>query len=403
MVNDKAAIRVAQAMILVSTLLGLVLGSSEDATAQSSIEIVDQHQDYRFGEWLLFEAKFESTAPLVDAHIVLHIEGIEELFSFEAELDDHGGFFALVSLPDMLEPPAFREIEFWYLVGAEDGSIFESGGHSFLYDDNRFEWRQISEQGLTVNWYAGDQEFGEAILGAAREAVRSVQRVIPIAGPERVDFYIYADQAALLETMRSAGYSWAAGHSDLSQERIFLAISPSPEQSLEIERQVPHEMAHIMLHRALGAEAYEQLPRWLDEGIASNAELYSDPLAPQLLELAHAEGSLPSIFALCDSFPQDSQAARLAYATAGSFVAYLRDEYQAQGMSVIVDAYAYDDNCMFALEDLLGKNLLQLELDWQANRFSNENALSQIAWQPILLVVLVAVLVFWMRKEPSNG
>lgn len=402
MAEENVATKVTRGAIFFFIAVGLVFGSSEPATAQSQIEMINQHQAYRFGEWLRFEAQFESPAPLVDAHIVLHVEGIEDLFSFEAELDREGGLLALVSLPDMLDPPAFREIEFWYLVGAEDGSIFESEGRSFIYEDNRFEWQQISEQGLTINWYAGDQQFGEAILGAARKAVDSVQRVIPLARPETLDFYIYADQEALLETMLSAGYSWIAGYSDINQERILLTISANPDESLEIERQVPHEMAHIMLHRALGARAYEELPRWLDEGIASNAELFSDPLAPQLLELAYAEGSLPSMFSLCDSFPQDSQAARLAYAAAGSFVAYLRNEYHAQGMGAIVDAYTHNDDCMFALADLLGKNLLQLELDWQAYRFRDEDALGQFSWLPILFVVLVVVLVFWMRKERSN-
>ncbi len=369
--------------------------------AQNGISLGEHSMDYLFASSMRFEAQFTSDAELVDGHLILQIEGVDEVISFPAQIDSTGKFLVEITIADSFTPPAFRTIQYSYLVGSKSGQIFESPRFEFTYEDNRFEWQQLSSEGFTINWHSGGPEFGEALLSAARNSVTSVQRVIPLAGPAEVEFFIYQDQSALLQTMQAAGYNWAAGHSDLSQDRIFLSINSSPSASLEVDRQIPHEMAHLMLFHALGKNRYEQLPKWLDEGIASNAELYSDPTYSQLIELTYAEGTLPSLFSLCENFPQNPSLARVAYAEADAFVAYLRSEYQVVGMGAIVDAYARNSDCMFALEDLLGKNLLQLESDWHQSQFDSQSMLptdlNQVPWPGVLLALAALVIITWNR------
>jgi hypothetical protein len=393
-------------ILSISAALSLALMAVSSGLAQSGISLQSHSAKYLFGEWMRFEAQFESQSQLVDGHIVLQIEGLEELYSFTAEIDSNNYFRTELFIPIDLDPPSLRLINFWYLVATEDGSIFESDLQSIYYDDNRFDWFQLTENNFSVYWFAGDQIFAEAILNTANEAVQRVQQVIPLPGPNRVDLYIYPSQDQLLDVVNSSNIEWAAGHSDLSQDRIFLSINPNAESSLEIERQVPHEIAHIMLYEALGENAYLQLPAWLVEGIASNAEMYSDPLNAELLRLAFADQSLPSLFALCESFPSEYSSARNSYAAADSFMAYLRTEYQVIGIGAIVDAYARNDDCMFGLEPLLGKNLLELELDWHAREFGEANtrlgSVDQATSQILILIMLGLILLVWRQRVNAN-
>jgi len=386
--------------------LFVALMAASPGLSQSGISLQSHSEKYLFGEWLRFEAQFESQSQLVDGHIVLQIEGLEELFSFTAEIDSNNHFSTELFIPIDLDPPSLRLINFWYLVATEDGNIFESDLQSIYYDDNRFEWLQLSENSFSVNWFAGDQIFAEAILSTAMEAVQRVQQVIPLPGPNRVELYIYPNQDQLLDVVNSAKIEWAAGHSDLAQDRIFLSINPNAESSLEIERQIPHEIAHTMLFEALGENAYLQLPAWLVEGIASNAEMYSDPLYAELLSLAFVDQSLPSLFALCETFPSEYSAARISYAAADSFMAYLRSEYQVIGIGAIVDAYSRNDDCMFGLEPLLGKNLLELELDWHASEFGEANfgsaSMDQSISQILILIMLGLILLVWRQRANAN-
>ena len=217
---------------------------------------------------------------------------------------------------------------------------------------------------------------------------------------------VYDNQADLQLVMDMAGYEWAAGHSDLAAGRMFVSIAPSAQQSLEIERQVPHEGAHFMLYGALGPDAHARMPKWLDEGIATNAELYSDPIQRQLLELADAEGSLPSLFALCESFPAEPNLARIAYAQSASFVEYLNREYRVVGVGALVDAYTQNRDCMDAPSNVFGKNLLELEAEWKQATFGDEDALlrflEELSPTDLALAVgalLVLVLINRWRKR----
>jgi hypothetical protein len=190
--------------------------------------------------------------------------------------------------------------------------------------------------------------------------------------------------------LNSAIVPWIAGHADPSRGIIMVTIPPGPAQSLEIRRQVPHELNHVLLYQKLG-ERYQLQPRWLMEGLASNAELFPHPDYPLLLEKAPARGVLIPFEQLCSSFPTDAANFQLAYAQSSSLVWYLQSEYGTNGLEALLSAYGGGLGCERGAETALGAGLSELERDWRQVTFNESpwrNSLQNIL--PWLFILLAA-------------
>ena len=52
---------------------------------------------------------------------------------------------------------------------------------------------------------------------------------------------------------------------------VFLSIAPGSRHKVLMQKQIPHELAHVLLYRYVG-ENYNRLPLWLLEGSSSIAD-----------------------------------------------------------------------------------------------------------------------------------
>ena len=205
-----------------------------------------------------------------------------------------------------------------------------------------------------------------------------------------------------------AGYDWIAGHTDPDLGWVMLAIGPDAAQSLEIERQVPHEVAHHMLIENLSPETASALPLWLSEGLASNIEAYSDPDRQQLLQLNHAAGTLIPLADLCRSFPQSGDRARLAYAQAADFVDYLRATAGDAGFRALFESYVANPDCDNSSQAVMARSLGELEAEWRQARFASQSRnwqdqLAALPWENIGYSALFALLVFLFFRGLGGG
>jgi hypothetical protein len=143
-----------------------------------------------------------------------------------------------------------------------------------------------------------------------------------------------------------------------------VSVNPGVSQNIEFERQVPHELAHVLLYRRIGAE-YARLPAWLTEGMATMAELYPNPDFETTLNVHAGENSLLPLADLCESFPPDTANAFLAYAESESFTRYIVENYGTTGLSALAFAYADGLDCEQGARQALNLSLSQLEVRWR--------------------------------------
>ena len=149
-------------------LLALIsLGFTNMPQAQSGFNVTNVNISYNFGQQITFLAQLTSSVPIQQAFI-----------SFR-EVDQENSQVALLTLKadgstsyqydasqHLIAP--FATIEFSYQATLTNNQTVTSGPFYFRYDDNRFAWKQLSADSVTVHWYNGDDVFGQAALDAAR-------------------------------------------------------------------------------------------------------------------------------------------------------------------------------------------------------------------------------------------
>ncbi|MCS6995121.1 MAG: peptidase MA family metallohydrolase [Anaerolineales bacterium] len=379
-------------LILLLLLFFLGIGSA-GAQSGAEIPVSDLGISYLFGEPVTFQARLRDLpGPVAEAYIVFRAEGeaATRVFPVTIEADGMTRFtYAFEQGP--LRP--FAPVRYFYVVKLQDGRELQTNEFSFQYLDNRFPWSERETDGVKVHWYAGGEPFGQAALDAARRGMQRIRELLLVVPAAPIDVYIYASVVDLQRVFEMSGLSWAGGHASPDLRVALMAIAPGPEQGLEMDRKIPHELAHILTYD-LTRERYFKLPVWLREGIASRAELSFNPDYGRALALSTENGTLLAMNELCGSFPPDSGRAFLAYAQSEALTRYLIEKYGQAGLLALLNAYGDGLDCEQGTVRALGKPLSQLQAEWQNAALGRRSGLAALgSFLPyfILLAVLVMI------------
>ena len=358
----KTSMHVPSIKRLAILLLGLaiMLGSTRPAQGQGGGEVTEARAEHRFGEEVQFFARIQSAGVIQSVSVTIRpVGGLAQTQAMSVNADGTAGYrFDALTNP----LPAFAQIVYWFDVTLADGTRFASAQQEFIYSDNRFGWLGLDSQNVRVHWYEGDAAFGAAALDAAQRGIESVQNLVPIEPAVPMDIYIYARAADLQSAIDLGGKSGMAGHA--SPEHGVAMILVPPDTAYELDRHIPHELAHLLLYQSLGPRYYN-LPVWLREGLATNAEIYpNSDLEATLTDAVNANALFP-LADLCASFPRESVSALQAYAQAKSFVRFLIDRFGTTGLSALISAYADGMDCEQGANRALEQPLSQLDVLWR--------------------------------------
>ncbi len=376
-------------------LLMLVLMPLSRAQAQGGIEVQNAAVAVSFGQSITFSARIKS--PLAIQQVSLLFRGVNEMVTrVETVQVAEDGSVSFTYDASLNVFPPFSEIVFWFQATLADQQTYTSTPITFFYNDNRFPWREMTQNNVTVHWYAGDDAFGAAALDSAGAGMLAMNEFIPISLDAPINIYIYSNISDLQATLMLGGEEWVGGHANPELGVVLVAVAPSASQSIELETKIPHELAHVMLYRSLGNK-YKMQPAWLLEGIAATMELYPNPDYARAMEIASKNDSLLNFSDLCVSFPSDAGNAFLAYAQSESFVTYIRETYGTSGLGRLTSAYGEGFPCELGATNALGTPLSQLEARWRETVLG-QNVLGVAArnLSPFfLLMLLVLVVPIW--------
>ena len=399
--------------LLTIFLITLLTCSFTRGIAHAQVESLHSNVEYSFGELVFFKAYVQSETPVKAAVIFFQAENDTRTNVGLAEIHTlSDGSFALGYVHHMsdysLRP--FSSVSYHWELTLEDGTTFVSSPERFNYLDDRFSWKTLSknlsqEKKLVVHWYQGDLQFAQDVLDVADAGWERIQDLLTLPMPGKLDIYVYADPETMQTALTPGSANWVAGHADPDLGVILVTLPEGPEQPLLVEQRVPHELMHVLLYQSYSL-GYTNLPTWLNEGLASNAELDPNPDYRILLEDAAKKNSLIPLPALCNSFPREAYGALLSYAEAASFVKYLHDSYGVPALQTLVTAYANGLDCDRGAEQALGKSLVQLERNWERDELSQDVALkaflNMLPWIILLLAVLSAPLILALLRLRSH-
>ncbi len=390
-------------LMVVSSLL-----TSGQAKGQAGIVVEDPKAIVDFGKSITFQAKIKASLPIKQVSLLFRgvNESVTRVETVQAAEDGSVSFTYDASLN--LLPP-FSSIVFWFQATLSDDQTYTSEPVNFSYNDERFPWRTTSKANVTIHWYAGDDSFGAAALDAAGAGMLAMREFISISLTDPINIYIYSNETDLQNTLLLGGQQWAGGHANPELGIVFASIAPGANQSIELETEIPHELAHVMMYRALG-DNYARQKRWLVEGIAAMVELYPNLEYKLALDDAIQKDKLIPFSDLCDSFPADAGSAFLAYAQSQSFVTYIRDSYGTSGLARLMQAYGDGLDCELGATNALGIPLSQLDIRWRENVLGqNVSGVAIRNLSPfVLLLALVLVVPLWgaidmLRQRRKRG
>jgi len=387
-------------ILLASLLMPQYLVQAQEAAFSAEAEVA-------FGRQIEFIGEYRGSADLVSAMLFYQVEGLPETYEGEAEIALDGRIHYLL---DVTHRPirAFSMVKYWFELVTAAGETFSSPSFFVYYEDDRFEWRERDTARFRVHWYAGNTRFAQDVLDVAELGFQSAQNLLSFSLNQPVDIYVYASAQEMRAALQSFSQSWVGAHADPDLGVMVLSLPAGPEQRLEMERQIPHELMHILLYQKLGA-GYANLPAWLNEGLASTAELYPNPDYLILMENAQRKGSLPAVQSLCRTFPKDASGAFLAYAQSASFTRYLHQRFGSSGMERLVQRYADGLECEKGVVAALGIPLSQLELEWRVEvlgenvyRTALVNLLPWLFFLAVVLIIPIGIALMGRRHRPFS-
>jgi hypothetical protein len=243
------------------------------------------------------------------------------------------------------------------------GNVLDIPPQTLAYEDDRFDWRQLSDNNIIVRWPNDDAALGQTALDIVNDSLPRLTAVIPVELPDPLRIYIYSSASDLQSALRLTGRDWVGGHANPELGVILVTAANARTAATELRRSIPHELTHLMLYQAVGT-AYPNLPRWFDEGLAAIMEHSPDPNEQLILEEAAANGTTIPFAQLCAAFPADGRQAVLAYAQSASLMNYIQTEYGRSALNQMVQALADGADCESVTTRVLTISLAQLNQNW---------------------------------------
>lgn len=403
-------------IVRILAVLGLLVGLATPAAPQPDpiIQVVWTDVSYTFGQPVQISARFEinqgEPTAAVERAVFYYLSPGKPVqqqdFDFPESLE------ARITLDQPLQTlRPFTTVYYWFEFTLTSGQNAQSPSFVFNYADNRYSWQHLESPHINLHWYDESKTFGEEALEVARTGLERLETILPLSPlTAPLELFIYQDEQDLLDALALGGTTWVTAYSMPDLGVALVSITPGPSARLEMEREIPHEIAHLMLYQ-LHPFGYDRLPTWLVEGLATYAELYPDSEDYQLLHEAVQTGARIPMAHLCQGLPKDPDQIELAYAQAGAFIQYLHEQYGTSGLQSLLEAYYDGKGCSQAPLAVFGQSLEDLEQAWLAEDFpaadskpdSTKGLAAGILCGAVLAPPVLIGFYLWIKTKRTQG
>jgi hypothetical protein len=259
--------------------------------------------------------------------------------------------------------PPGSGVAYWWIVTDASGDVVETDPARILIEDKRYNWRNLNEGEVTLYWYKGDDAFAGKLMAVTQQ---SLVRLAEDTGAELenpIKIYIYANSGDLKGSMIFP-QEWTGGVAFTQYGIIAIGIAPN---DLDWgSRAITHELTHLVIHQVT-FNPYNELPTWLDEGLAMKSEGEMEAGFARILHKAETENNLISVQSLSSPFSVYADESSLAYAQSYSIVAFLIDGYGREKMFELLNTFRQGSGYDEALERVYGFDMDGLDALWRAS------------------------------------
>jgi hypothetical protein len=257
-------------------------------------------------------------------------------------------------------PPGARLWGRW-IIRDESGNELAVAEQELFLEDPRYEWQEIRSDELVLFSAVPNEAVNQALWQAANKALERLENDV---GPRPVGLVKIYNYPTTQDLRDAVVYTrdWTGGMALSAYETILLGVN---QHNLEWgERVIAHELAHIVIHQ-LTFNCLGDLPRWLNEGLATYIEGDLDDYLQASLDQAVTDDALLSLRSLGSSFPTSSKRADLAYAQSRQVVGYLIEIYGSEKMAALLQAFKVGNTYDQALQQVYGLDTQGLDNEWR--------------------------------------
>jgi hypothetical protein len=284
-----------------------------------------------------FSTTFEAEAAPDRVELLTHVEGATSDQVRQAQVQGAGDGSWTATVVDVGFTPPNTTREFWFRAVDGDRTVVGPSGR-FTLEDDRFEWRSISERPMTLHWYTGDDAFARRALEVGLGAIDTAAALLGVPEVAPLDFFVYDSSEALYGALGAGTRENVGGQANSDIRTMVGVIRPEDVDSDWVDTLVAHELTHMVFADATD-NPYRQPPRWLNEGLAVFlAEGYGVGDRAQVADAA-ASGALTPLSAIAGLFPTTYDSFSLAYAQSVSAVDYLIDTYGQDALVTLIGTY----------------------------------------------------------------
>lgn len=332
--------------------------------AQTTQPAFDSRADYAFGQVMNFYLQIENAGSI--DHVTLFFRAPEFANTYTAEVAFTPGETVTLShdidLTQVRLAP-FTTVTFWWLLHTTNGEEMRVPEQTITYEDDQFEWQTLTQGNMIAHWTGDDPALGQLALDIMAETLLRLRTLMPVTEALPLHVYIYPSSADLRAALRLAGRDWVGAHAHPELGVMLVTAVNTRTAAADLRQSIPHEMVHFYLYQATGV-AYDTLPAWFNEGLATYMEESPNPGYEALLETAVANQATIPFNELCHTFPAVEEQALLAYAQSDSLIRFIQARYGNQAVRKLVETFADGGDCHSAVSRTLQLSLEELNRDW---------------------------------------
>jgi len=354
------------ALIALLLCLTLVVFSPGLVQAQGELSVLDSSAEADFPMRLTFNLSAQSNFDITDIRLCYSVDrtSFADVFT-EVSVDfvpdttvDVSWHLEMVMVGGL--PPG-SSLEYWWKIADGGGGQLETEPTRVRFADTRYEWDSLAEGQITLYCYQDDEDFVNELMEAAQEALARLSADTGAELDRLAQLYIYANSLDLQGAMIHP-QEWTGGVAYTRHGIIAIGIAPT--NISWGKRAIAHELAHLVVHQ-MTLNPYNDLPTWLDEGLAMYAEGEMDEGFAAYLEWAIDNDSLISVTSLSSPFSAYSDTASLGYAQSASLARYLISSYGQPKMLELLNTFSEGSGYDAALEAVYGFDMDGLDSLWR--------------------------------------
>jgi hypothetical protein len=259
------------------------------------------------------------------------------------------------------EPPG-AVIWYRWRVTDRDGNTAVTPDARVTWLDNTYQWQQLVQDDLTLHWYDGNRAFAADLLNTMVSGVEQLARMTGVRPQAPIHLYVYGNTTEMQEAMLYEP-SWTGGVAFPENNITIIGIHPA---NLEWgKRTIVHELTHLIVGQ-MTFSCGENVPTWLNEGIAVYAEGGLDSWSEARFRQAVAANELLSVRDLTNGFSAHPDLADLSYSQSYSLVAYLVERHGPERLLALFERLRAGDTVEAGLQSAHGIGLDALEDGWRA-------------------------------------